>query len=43
MKTECETCNGKGYVYVLMNYADYHYNGEEPIYDWVPCEDCNEN
>lgn len=37
---KCETCGGKGYNIVLVNYADFHFNGDYPITEEIPCEDC---
>lgn len=32
-KEKCDVCNGTGS-------ADFHYNGDEPIIETEPCEDC---
>ena len=38
---KCQYCNGTGEIEVLQNYADFHYEGCEPVYGKEPCEECN--
>lgn len=30
-----------GYVHIILNSSDYYFNGDEPIYEQEPCEDCS--
>lgn len=38
-KEDCPYCI-KGEVEVLMNAGDFHYQGEAPIIEFEPCEEC---
>jgi len=37
---KCKYCDGKGYTFIMLNPKGYYYNGDEPITDKVPCEEC---
>ena len=37
----CPECGGRGDYDVVLNYADYHYGGEEPITEKTQCEHCH--
>lgn len=39
MKQPCPYCT-LGQIDVLINYADFHFNGDEPIYETESCEEC---
>lgn len=39
MSRKCKYCNN-GKVTRLENYADFHYNGDEPIIIEEDCEEC---
>jgi len=37
----CKVCNGTGKYQELMNYFEFHYIGDEPIFIDLPCEYCD--
>ena len=37
---KCEVCGGTGEIDVLLNYSEFHFEGDEPIYQKEPCEEC---
>ena len=41
IKFECIICHGKGKIKILSNSSDYHYNGDDPIVEDQPCEECD--
>jgi len=38
-KIACPYCT-LGQIDVLINYADFHFRGDEPIYETESCEEC---
>lgn len=40
MTDKCSVCHGSGLIMRCINYSDYIYNADEPIYEEEICENC---
>lgn len=37
---KCDTCEGTGEIEIIINYFEFHFEGDEPITEIEFCEDC---